>query len=104
MSATPSPLPEATKKCPHCEQWTTWQQQPTDHCQHCGQELEPYRAASNEARAQLEQQPMSKLVLIEVKPDDGTFMRFLKRIIQGGQLAFAGLLAFVVWFLTTLAG
>lgn len=27
-------------KCPHCNQWTSWQEQLHDRCQHCNQLLE----------------------------------------------------------------
>lgn len=94
----------ATKKCPHCGHWTEWHQQPTDRCQHCGQVLEPYRVASDEARQRLSEQPISSLMLIEIKPEDGAVVRFFKYIIRGGQLAFAALMAFMVWLVTALAG
>ncbi|UOQ77484.1 hypothetical protein MUN84_01890 [Hymenobacter sp. 5516J-16] len=94
----------ATKKCPHCGRWTEWQQQPTDQCQHCGQALEPYRVASDEARQRLSEQPVSSLMLIEIKPEDGALVRGLKYLIRGGQLAFAALMAFMIWLVTALAG
>ncbi|GAB2787401.1 putative amidophosphoribosyltransferase [Hymenobacter luteus] len=94
----------ATKKCPHCGRWTEWSQQPTDRCQHCGQVLEPYRVASEEARQKLSEQPLSSVMLIEIKPDDGPVVRFFKYIIRGGQLAFAAIMAFIVWLVTVLAG
>jgi predicted amidophosphoribosyltransferase len=98
------PLPLATKKCPHCGQWTSWQQRPTDRCEHCGQELEPYRAASEQASQERADQAMPKIMLIEINPEDGAMLRFFKRVIQGGQLAFAGLVAFLVWVVTLVVG
>jgi hypothetical protein len=94
----------ATKKCPHCGQWTAWQQQPSDCCQWCGKVLEPYRVASNQARQTLADKAMPQMLLVDIKPDDGTALRFLKRIIRGGQLAFAALVAFFVWILTVVVG
>lgn len=43
-------------------------------------------------------------MLIEIKPEDGALVRFVKYIIRGGQLAFAALLAFMLWLVTALAG
>lgn len=104
MPDLPPLPPHATKKCPHCQQWTPWQQQPSDCCVHCGQVLEPYRVASDQEREKLEQVPNSQLMLIEIKPEDGAVVTFFKYIIRGGQMAFAAIVAFVIWFLTTLAG
>ena len=103
MPSDPSSL-TATKKCPHCGQWTTWHQRPTDRCQHCGQELEPYRAASDEKRQQLADEPLSPVLLIEIKPDDHPVVKFFKYIIRGGQLAFAAIASFFVWLVTVAAG
>ncbi|GAB3222418.1 hypothetical protein GCM10027346_00180 [Hymenobacter seoulensis] len=94
----------ATKKCPHCGQWTEWHQQPTDLCQHCGQVLEPYRVASNEERQQLADEPVSPLLLIEIKPDDNAVVKFFKYIVRGGQLAFAAIVSFLLWLVAAAAG
>ena len=94
----------ATKKCPHCGQWTEWLQQPTDLCQHCGQVLEPYRVASNEARQQLADEPISPLLLIEIKPDDNAVVKLFKYLIRGGQLAFAAFISFMLWLAAAAAG
>ncbi|GAA4352471.1 hypothetical protein GCM10023185_12190 [Hymenobacter saemangeumensis] len=104
MPAFSAPPADATKKCPHCGQWTRWQQQPTDRCEHCGQVLEPYRAASDEERRKLEEKQDYNPILIEIQPDDSAVVRFFKHIIRGGQMAFAALVAFVVWLVTVIAG
>ncbi|OWP62612.1 hypothetical protein CDA63_13300 [Hymenobacter amundsenii] len=94
----------ATKKCPHCGRWTEWHQQPTNLCQHCGQVLEPARAAADERRQQQADAPLAPVLLIEIKPDDNLFVKFFKYLIRGGQLAFAAFMAFMMWLLAAVAG
>ncbi|WP_157547532.1 hypothetical protein [Hymenobacter sp. DG25A] len=94
----------ASKKCPHCGHWSEWQQRPDDRCARCGQLLDPVRNRSEQAREQQAQEPISGIMLIEINPEDGALLRFFKYIIRGGQLAFAALLAFMLWLVTALAG
>ena len=95
---------EATKKCPACGYWSSWQQLPTDRCARCGQLLDPQRLRSEQERERLAQEPVSPIMLIEIKPDDKPLVRFLKHIVRGGQLAFGALMAFILWLITLLAG
>ena len=94
----------SSKKCPHCQQWSTWQQRPDDRCEHCGELLDPQAQRSALAREEVEKQKMPSIMLIEIKPDDGAVVRFFKTIVRGGQLAFAAILAFIVWVVTVLVG
>ena len=64
----------------------------------------PPRAASEQQRQQQADAPLAPVLLIEIKPDDGPVMRFFKHIIRGGQLAFAAIMAFLVWLVTVAAG
>jgi predicted amidophosphoribosyltransferase len=95
----------STKKCPFCQQWSEWEQQPDDRCSHCGKLLDPQ--ASNRARQQAataHEQAASKVRLIEIKPNDSFLMRLLKWIGRGGQLLFIALLSFFIWVVTIAAG
>jgi hypothetical protein len=100
---SPTPL-ASTKKCPHCGQWTNWQQHPDDRCEHCQQVLEPHRVANDQARQALDEKVGANLVLIDINPDDPLPLKLGKYVIRGGQLFFAAIVAFVVWFVTVLAG
>lgn len=102
-SDAPAPL-SSTKKCPHCGQWTRWQQQPDDRCEHCQQVLEPHRVASEQARQALADRPDPSFVFISINPDDPLPLRLLKYMIRGGQMFFAAIVAFVVWVVTVIAG
>ncbi|GAA3933083.1 hypothetical protein [Hymenobacter algoricola] len=96
--------PFASKKCPHCSQWSAWQQQPDDRCAHCQQLLDPQAQRRAQEQEALARQPVSSFMLIEIKPTDGAGVRFLKYLVRGGQLAFAAIMAFLLWFVTILAG
>lgn len=94
----------ASKKCPHCQQWSRWQHGPADRCEHCGELLDPRAQQSALEREELEQQKMPPMFLIEIKPDDNAAVRFFKTIVRGGQLVFAAILSFIIWVVTLAAG
>lgn len=93
----------ATKKCPHCQQWSVWQQQPDDRCQHCGQLLDPRTHAEEAGREAAGPPPPAGLRWLQIQPDDGAAVRFLKTIGQGGQWLFAAVVGFFVWLVTMMA-
>ena len=93
----------STKKCPNCQQWSDWEQQPSDRCTHCGALLDPLAHAEVAQRAAAAQQP-SGIQLIEINPEDGPLLRFFKTIVRGGQLLFIAILGFLVWFVTIVTG
>jgi predicted amidophosphoribosyltransferase len=100
----PAPL-LSSKKCAACQQWSVWQQSLNDRCEHCGELLDPQAAQNARQREEVANQKATPgLQLIEIHPDDGAFTQFFKRMIRGGQLAFAAILAFIVWFVTLAAG
>jgi len=99
-----SPTLSSTKKCPSCEQWSTWNQRGDDHCDHCGQLLDPTRYHNEQARAEREKEPVSQVILIEIDPDDNAFIKFFKYIIRGGQLAFGAIVSFFLWLVAVAAG
>ncbi|MCR5889814.1 hypothetical protein LRS06_18970 [Hymenobacter sp. J193] len=97
-------LLSSSKKCPHCSHWSAWRQHSDDRCERCGQLLDPQLRRNEQEREELVNAKMSSVMLIEIKPEDSSFVRFFKYIIRGGQLAFAALLAFMIWVVTALAG
>lgn len=94
----------ASKKCPHCQQWSTWHHNPEDRCEHCGGLLDPRARQSAIQRAELESQKTSSVILMEITDEDKGAKRFFKTIVRGGQLAFAAILSFIVWVVTVVAG
>ena len=92
----------STKKCPACQQWSHWQQQADDRCEHCGALLDPRSHA--EAAQQAAAAPQrGGIQLIGIYPEDGGAVRFFKTIVRGGQLLFIAILGFIVWLVTALA-
>ncbi|RYU81280.1 hypothetical protein [Hymenobacter persicinus] len=94
----------ASKKCPHCRQWSAWQQQATDCCEYCGELLDPAAQRRAAEQEEIANQPVPQFMLIDIKPTDGPLLRFFKYLVRGGQLAFAAIMAFFLWFVTVLAG
>jgi hypothetical protein len=94
----------ASKKCPHCQQWSMWRQQPDDRCEHCGELLDPRAKKNAEARELLANQKTPSVILMEINPEDGPVLRFFKTIVRGGQLAFAAIITFILWVVTALVG
>jgi hypothetical protein len=93
----------STKKCPACQQWSHWQQQATDQCEHCSELLDPRAHADAQQRAAQEQQK-GGIELMEIGPEDKGLVWFFKTIIRGGQLLFVAILGFIVWLVTAIAG
>jgi hypothetical protein len=92
----------STKKCLACQQWSHWQQQAADRCEHCGELLDP--RAQNEAQQQAAtEHQRGGIQLIEIKPEDGGAIRFFKTIVRGGQLLFIAIIGFIVWLVTAMA-
>jgi predicted amidophosphoribosyltransferase len=92
----------STKKCPFCQQWSEWQQQPSDRCTHCGKLLDP-RAHDDAQRQAAAQHQRSSIKLLEIRPEDSGIRRFLKTIGRGGQLLFIAVMGFFIWLATLAA-
>ncbi|MBW3128445.1 hypothetical protein [Hymenobacter profundi] len=92
-----------TKKCPHCQQWSAWNQRPNDRCEHCGGFLDPraQRRVAEENRKAIEPKEPS---LLEIQSDDNVIVRFFKRIGRVGQVVFGAILAFFIAVITFVAG
>ena len=97
---------KSTRKCPSCGQWSDWNQNPDDLCQHCGAVLDPQgvRARQLQEEEAFRQQKNINIALIEIYPYDSAFTRFWKRIVQGFQLTLMAIISFIIWVVTVLAG
>ncbi|WP_066839685.1 hypothetical protein [Rufibacter ruber] len=96
----------ASKKCPHCGQWSAWNQSPHDRCEHCQGILDPDALARQQAQEERKQEEKERFTVdfIQINPDDPWFTRFFKRIGLGFQLAFVGVVSFLLWLIAVLAG
>jgi len=96
----------ASKKCPNCQQWSKWAQNPDDRCEHCNSILDPVTIARQQAREERTKKEKERFAIefIEIDPNDAWYLRFFKRIGLGFQIAFVSLISLFLWFITLLAG
>jgi hypothetical protein len=96
----------ASKKCPNCGEWSDWNQNPTDRCEHCGSILDPVAVARQEAREERRQEEADRFTVkfIEINPDDPWYLQIIKRMGLGIQIAFVSIVSFILWLIAILAG
>ena len=96
----------ASKKCPHCSQWSHWTQNATDLCEHCQNLLDPISVARQQAQQerQKEEEQRFSVSFIQINPEDGWFTRFYKQIGLGFQVAFVSIVTLFIWLIALLAG
>ncbi|GGK64705.1 hypothetical protein ACD591_01540 [Rufibacter glacialis] len=97
---------KASKKCPHCGHWSAWNRQITDLCENCGQFLDPTALERQQAQEERieEEKKRFTIDLIQINPDDSAFTKLWKGIGLGFQLAFVGIMSFLLWLIALLAG
>lgn len=87
------------KKCPRCGQWTTWSKQPDDHCIHCGFELMAETIEKEKLRKErFYQKPGG---LITIKGTEPGWIQGIYRAINFVYVIFVGIMAAIVWFITS---
>lgn len=91
------------KKCPECGKWSEWDHGTEDRCEHCGSLLSPREYEESQKPKEKDKFGM-ELNLIKIKEKDSPVLVFFKRIIQGFQLLFFGIVSFLVWLATAIAG
>lgn len=91
------------KKCPECGKWSKWNHNPDDKCEHCGSLLSPREYEESNKSVEEDKFGM-ELKLIQINEKDSSVLVFFKRIIQGFQLLFFGIVSFLVWLATAIAG
>ncbi|GAA4385234.1 hypothetical protein [Hymenobacter koreensis] len=99
-----APPLSASKKCPHCGQWSGHQQRPDDRCEHCHELLDPQGPRKEAEMKQAWKWEMPQIMLITIHPTDPWPLRMLKYAVRGGQMLFIATLSFIIWVVTVLAG
>jgi len=96
---------KSTRKCPHCGQWSTWNQDPADRCDHCGNVLDPDALARQHASDERKEEESQRFSVdfIKIDPDDPFFLRFFKKIGLGFQVLFVAIVTFIIWLIAFLA-
>ncbi|WP_181305629.1 hypothetical protein [Rufibacter sp. XAAS-G3-1] len=97
---------KASKKCPHCGHWSTWNQDTSDRCKHCQGLLDPAAFERQQAQEERKEEEKKRFTvnLIQIHPTDSAFAKFWKSIGLGFQLAFVGIVSFILWLIALLAG
>lgn len=91
------------KKCPECGKWSEWNHSPEDRCEHCGSLLSPREYEESNKPAEEDKFGM-EIKLIPIHSTDSGILIAIKRVIQGFQLLFFGIVSFLVWLATAIAG
>jgi len=81
------------KKCPHCGQWTPWDQRPEDRCAHCSGVLDERTVNENAAIATKAEEDKANS-FFTVKPTDGVPMKTVRKMAFVAHAIYAA----IVWF------
>ena len=95
---------QSAKKCSVCGQWSNWNMQATDTCEHCGAILDDAFLRTLTKETELKKKKQIEIDIIQVYPTDSLPVKIGKRIIQTLQISFIAIVSFIIWFLTLLAG
>lgn len=92
-----------SKKCPNCHQWSSWNQQKTDRCEHCGALLATETIEREEKREKKKKEEEDRWVF-NIQPDDPPLTIFFKKIGKVGYVIFMAIVSFIVWLVAFLPG
>ena len=91
------------KKCPHCNQWTTWSGAYTDTCEHCKEQLEPRFVAELEAWRERES-GYKRSDFYNIKESDGPIMIATRKVALFFHIVFGAIAWFFIWMFVNVAG
>lgn len=91
------------KKCPHCGEWSHWQQQLTDRCEHCNELLE-YRAVQEKAAWKKRLSDEKTADFFTPKETDGPFMLATRKIAFFFHLVFSLIAWLFIWSFASTPG
>ncbi|MFT2011079.1 hypothetical protein ACMA1I_20585 [Pontibacter sp. 13R65] len=96
----------SSRKCPVCGQWSQWNQNPTDRCEHCQSILDPIAVSREQAREERRQEESKRFSVdfIKIDPEDPWYLSLFKRVGLGIQITFAAIISFILWLIAFLAG
>lgn len=86
------------KKCPACSQWSSWNQDINDKCEHCGTVLELQRAVDQKKREESARKPMT-FSKRKVMPGDSIWQVICKNVFNWAGAAYFAFLSFMVWLI-----
>lgn len=91
------------KKCPHCGEWSKWNKNIEDLCEHCGQplggrDLEFHQNRQKDIQANKEQW------IFYIKESDSDFMKGLKKVGNIFYTIYMAIVTFLAWLVAVLPG
>jgi len=91
------------KKCSECGQWSNWNHQPADQCEHCGGPLDKRAILELEVYHNQERKN-DKNSFFAPKPGDSTFMMIIRRTTWFIHIIYMSIVSFILWFIAWAAG
>lgn len=93
-------LSQASEKiCPSCGKWTPWSKQAHDRCVHCGFEL--MAETIEKERIRKERFYEKPAGIINISGSEPAWLQSIYRGVNFVYLLFVGMMAAIVWFITT---
>lgn len=90
------------KKCPHCNEWTSWNGAYTDTCEHCKNQLEPRFVAELEAWRKRES-GYKRSEFYTITESDGPFMIATRKVALFFHIVFGAIAWFFIWTFVNVA-
>lgn len=87
------------KICPSCKKWTSWSNTPGDTCVHCGYDLLALQLKEERERKERFYEKPSGIITI--KEGTNPILAKIYATINFVYLLFVGIMAAIVWFITT---
>jgi uncharacterized membrane protein YvbJ len=91
------------KKCPHCGQWSTWNQKLDDPCDHCGKPLGGEDLV-HQQMVEKDAQDRAEKWIFYIREDDSDLMVALKKIGNAAYVVYMSILSFIAWLIAALPG
>lgn len=93
----------AEKKCPHCGNWTQWQNQPSDRCEHCNETLDE-RTVKLQQEWLDEKREFYEKNFYRIREDDGVFMVIVRKVAMVFHMIFAAITWLIMWVVMSVNG
>ena len=91
------------KKCPHCGEWTVWNNKLNDRCTHCSELLDQRRIKEVELHHEREREHKAN-DLYAIRETDGPFMIVWRRIMLVFHIIFGGIAWIFIWMFASTPG
>ncbi|WP_194776711.1 hypothetical protein [Pararhodonellum marinum] len=91
------------KKCPHCGEWSSWNLNSRDTCDHCGKTLGVKDLKYEEQRAS-DKKVNEENWIFYIKEDDNEFVKLLKKIGNVFYVIYMSIVTFLAWLVAALPG